>query len=117
MLFVIALAAFLYLTVTSIVWRNVKLLQPWKAIFCLTIFPVFAIALVVNVWLSNRYLPWLIEEISRAQSGKGEALLGFLATTPLAWLIGYLWFLALRWLSQHSEGGSREHEGTASGGR
>jgi hypothetical protein len=36
MLFVIALAAFLYLTVTSIVWRNVKLLQPWKAIFCLS---------------------------------------------------------------------------------
>jgi membrane protein implicated in regulation of membrane protease activity len=95
----------LYLAVTVLFWRNVTLIQPWKAIFCLSIFPLFAAALVVNIALTAAYMPWLIDALARAQatgSGKSESMLAFVASSPIALLVSYLWYLVLRKTSQLS---------------
>ena len=79
----------LYVVVTMIFWRNVKLSQPWKGIFSFTLFPLFLVAMVFNVWLTDHYVPgWNFK-------GGNGALLG---RFPIAALICMAWYGLLRGL-------------------
>jgi hypothetical protein len=97
-----ALAGFaflIYSTVVVIFWRNVKLSQPWKAIFSLTICPMFLAAMVLNIWLTNKYAGWLLDELASATArGANESknIAAFMASCPIAFAICLVWYGVMR---------------------
>jgi hypothetical protein len=86
----------LYITVTWIFWRNVPLTGFCKALFCLTIFPLFLVLMVVNVLLTDRYAPLLVD-LFGAADGDPEALIAFLISTPLPVALSFVWYKLISW--------------------
>ena len=93
-----------YLITFFVFWRNIKLTQPWKALFCATIFPVFIIALPLNIWITDEYMPWLWQIFIDAQQedhlSKQESELAFLVSCPIALIIGFVWYLLFKGLNK-----------------
>ena len=80
----------LYITVTWIFWRNVPLTGFSKALFCLTIFPVFLVLMILSVWWTDWYAPFLLDLFSAAEGGDFEAHIAFLISTPLPVALGFV---------------------------
>jgi len=98
-LFPLGVAVAIYIAIVIIFWRNLTLSQPWKAIFSLSVLPVFLIAMVVNVWLTDTYAPWLFDALRlAAETGDegSEVTIGFVITTPIALAISLVWYLLIR---------------------
>jgi hypothetical protein len=104
-----ALAAFallIYVTVVIIFWRNAKLSQPWKAIFSLTICPVFIVAMVFNIWVTNEYAGWLLGKLASATASgddRSRNMAAFMASSPIALLICCIWYGLMRALDSLTE--------------
>ncbi len=89
----------LYIPVTWIFWRNVSLSGFWKALFCLTIFPLFFVLMVFNFFLTDLYAPWLFD-LFRATQGRFfrlEALIAFVISCPVAVGLSLVWYKLISW--------------------
>ena len=95
-MFLLAIMVAIYPFIVLILWRNLKLSEPWKSIFSLSVFPVFLTGMVVNIWLTYTYVPWLLDMLYRVgkYSFKG-AVLGFAIAAP-ALAVSFLWYLLIR---------------------
>ena len=93
----VGIALAIYISVTVIFWRNVKLAQPWKAIFSFTICPLFVYAMVFNLWFTNHYAGWLLDLLASAKSrGGGGGIVAFMVSTPIAAAICIVWYGLMR---------------------
>ncbi|MBX3727200.1 MAG: hypothetical protein KF823_14920 [Xanthomonadales bacterium] len=97
--------ALLYGIVTTIAWRRARIRQPGRAIFAITVLPLFVVAMLANIALVLRFAPWLttaVDQAARSGSRELEAAAGLLAATPLACLLAWAWYRFLAWLSGES---------------
>jgi len=97
--FVAGFVVLIYVPVTVIYWRNVKLSQPWKAIFCLTICPVFVVAILFNIAFTNRYAGWLLDDLASAKAHgwvQSEGSSAFMVSVPIALVICLAWYGVIR---------------------
>ncbi len=98
-LFSLGVAVAMYIPIVLIFWRNLPLSKPWKALFSLSVLPVFFIAMVVNVWLTDAYAPSLLDALHEAEetgNWDSEVAIGFVVTTPIALAMTFLWYLLIR---------------------
>ena len=88
----------IYVPATVVFWRNVRLSQPWKAIFSLTICPVFIVAMVFNIWFTSEYAGWWLDYLAsaNARGGKGSSIAALMVSTPLAFVICLIWYGLMR---------------------
>ena len=87
----------LYITVTRIFWRNVPLTGFCKALFCLTIFPLFLVLMVLSVWWADWYAPFLLDLFRATDGGDFEAHIAFLISCPLPVALGFVWYKLISW--------------------
>lgn len=80
----------LYGIVTALLWRNVSFPQPWKAILCLALVPIFCAGMYVNIALVDAFASFLFVEADRP--GRGAGLVGFIIAIPLALVASVAWF-------------------------
>lgn len=94
----ITLGLAMYLVVAYLCWRNVSLSMPYRAVFALSVFPLFALSMVFNIWVVDQKAPFMFEVLDSAKRiGKPdiEAAVGFAIATPLAVLISAFWYFVL----------------------
>lgn len=95
-------AGFLLLIYAPIVvffWRNVNLSQPWKATFSLSIFPLFVVAMIFNIWFTNEYASWLHDYLASAKARGSrieESIATFMVSAPIPLLICLVWYRSIR---------------------
>lgn len=77
---------------------RVRGLSKWfRWLFALTVLPIFSVSMILNIWITDQVVPikWAMSAV-KPLGGDAEALVAFLVSTPLAILIGVLWFKLLR---------------------
>ena len=101
---------------SMVFWRNIPFSKPRKAVFCLTILPLFFAAVVFNVWMIDTFAPGLLALLADAQADDARVrqagiyhrntapLIALLISTPIALIISYCWFALLRALDQKQTG-------------
>ena len=98
---VIALAV-LVSPVVFILWKSVKLSQPWKAIFCLSVLPLFLVGMGINYWVVDTYAPGIMEAVKKADEADRDSLrrrrppYGLLVMIPIPLLASFVWFYLIR---------------------
>jgi len=100
----------LYITVTWIFWRNVPLTGFSKGLFCLTIFPLSLVLMILSVWWADWYAPFLVGLFSAAEGGDFEAHIAFLISTPLPVALGFVWYKLVKWLAERDRIGRQYHD-------
>ncbi|MDB5913058.1 MAG: hypothetical protein JWP22_1733 [Ramlibacter sp.] len=100
-----------YAVIGYLSWRNVPFSQPRKAVFALTAFPLFLIAMFFNIWLTDNFLPELIDAFSAAhveaeelikqgvgtrQARRLEAGTAFLVSVPVPAFLTACWYWLIR---------------------
>jgi len=88
----------LYLPVTWIFWRKVYLLGCWKLLFCLTIYPIFIVLMIINIWVTNWYAPWLFALLD-ATEGFVDALIVFFIFTSVSVGLSFVWYKLISWFN------------------
>lgn len=103
----------LYIPVTWIFWRNVSLSGFWKALFCLTIVPLFFVGMVFNFFLTDLYAPWLIDvfRATQARSVRLEALIAFVISCPVAIGLSLVWYKLISWFDTGTRKSGRGQSG------
>ena len=86
---------------TWVFWCNVPLSGFWKALFCLTIFPVFVVLLVtsavVNLFLAEWYAPPFWLELRHAADDYGQEIIVLFASLPLPVALSFVWYKLISW--------------------
>ena len=105
------LLAIPYAVIVYLSWKNVPFSQPRKAVFALTVFPLFFAAMFLNIWLTDTFLPDLIDAFNTAhvkaeelikqgvrtrQARRLEAGTAFLVSVPVATLVTGCWYWLIR---------------------
>jgi len=108
-IFILGIVLVIYLPPTVIFWRNVKLSQPWKAIFSLSIGPLFIVAMGFNIVFASKYAGWLLDYTSA-----NAKVSGIIASCPIALLICFAWYRLVRTLDALTHKGSNSRVGVRS---
>lgn len=103
----------LYLIVAGTSYDKVKFSNPCRAIFALTIFPVFFASMFLNLWISDHLFPHLLDYfsaeharaeelikqgVSRRAARSNEAPIAFFVSVPLALILSAVWYwLMSKW--------------------
>jgi hypothetical protein len=101
-LILVALFLVIYVPITYIMLRNVTFHALLKYVFCFSVVPIFAVLLVVSIWFTNEYLPWLaaLHDPAREYGGvRGEAIWAFASLIPIPALGSWLWYVLIRLLN------------------
>jgi hypothetical protein len=85
----------IYMSVVIVMWRNVKLVQPLKAVFCASVPEFLVIIVVVNVWLVDSLIPSPMDAHRETDGTRGQGIVAFFISTPLALVASVGWY-ALR---------------------
>jgi hypothetical protein len=100
-----------YTAGTYFFWIKSTFSQPRRALFSLTIIPLFFVAMLFNLWLTDTFLPELMESIStdqtenarfvaqgihRGATQKTEGSVALAISAPVALLIAYCWYALFR---------------------
>ncbi len=113
---------------TLVFWRNIAFTGPRKVVFCLTILPLFFVALILDVWLVDTFAPHLLTLLADAQASDARLaqagihqpdtapVVGLVISTPIALIISYCWFVLWRGRERKQAGMpvSKNAQGTAS---
>lgn len=103
LVFALAVLAITWGPIAYVAWKRVPLLQPYKAIYSVSCFPLFVVLMVLNVWLIGNVAPALLDaaQTESGASRAGRTISAWIAigvASPLGVLGCYLWFklLAIR---------------------
>ena len=99
----LAVLAITWGPISYVAWKRVPLVQPYKAIYSISCFPLFLILMVMNIWLIGNLAPGLLDA-AQTQSGalrkarEASAWIALGVASPLGIIGCYLWFklLAIR---------------------
>ena len=107
--FLIAVA---YSVGTYVFLNNISFTSPRKGMFCFTIIPLFFGMMFVNLWLTTKFAPGLMDgfEVAKAHDQHVREITGhavrrgqagpmaFVIATPIAALVSFAWYaLVKKW--------------------
>ncbi len=83
-----------YIIVTVIMWRNIKMPLFFKASFCLFVVPIFFLGMACNLWLFDSLYSELFEIHNNARGGMhgSKGIFAFILSMPHALAMGYGWY-------------------------
>jgi len=99
---VYGLGIIIYIIVTAIMWRNIKIPMFFKASFCLLVVPVFFFGIVANLWLFEVIYPEMFEIHANAKGGfrGGEkGLFAVVLVLPISLAMSYGWYRLMCYFS------------------
>ncbi len=92
----------IYVIVTVIMWRNIKMSFFFKVSFCLLVAPIFFFGIIANLWLFEVIYPEMFEIHANAKSGfrGGEkGLFAVVLVLPIAVAMSYGWYRLMHYFS------------------
>lgn len=77
-----------------------------RLFFSVTVFLGFIALMFLNLHLSSKVMPGLVDAVGAAgQSKRSSAFIAFLVATPIPVLCCYLWYRLFNWIDQRFDRG------------
>jgi hypothetical protein len=82
-----------YIPPSVIIFRNIRFVQPLKAIYSFSAVPVFIIFMFLNIYFTMKWFPQLFDNILASDSpSRSTAMQAALVSCPLAALVSFLYY-------------------------